>query len=268
MFLTGVGPLLAWRRASTNILKRNFLSPAVIALASGVALYFRGVQHFYAWLSIVMSIFVTLTIIREFYKGAAARSSGTGETFLEAIVNLTLRNTRRYGGYVVHFGFVLLFIGWTGQAFTTDAEGEMGVGDTLSIREYTLRVDKLGIEDTPNYASDKATISLFEYGKKVANLYPEKRLYKAGQEKQPTTEVSIYSTAKNDVYLVFQGGTRDGKKAIIQVFYNPLTMWVWIGGIVLVAGTLIALLPNKKTILRRRPEIESKEERKEVEEKV
>jgi len=268
MFLTGVGPLLAWRRASTNSLKRNFLSPAVIALASGVALYFRGVQHFYAWLSIVMSIFVTLTIIREFYKGAAARSSGTGETFLEAIVNLTLRNTRRYGGYVVHFGFVLLFIGWTGQAFTTDAEGEMGVGDTLSIREYTLRVDKLGIEDTPNYASDKATISLFEYGKKVANLYPEKRLYKAGQEKQPTTEVSIYSTAKNDVYLVFQGGTRDGKKAIIQVFYNPLTMWVWIGGIVLVAGTLIALLPNKKTILRRRPEIESKEERKEVEEKV
>jgi len=268
IFLTGVGPLLAWRRASTNSLKRNFLSPAVIALASGVALYFRGVQHFYAWLSIVMSIFVTLTIIREFYKGAAARSSGTGETFLEAIVNLTLRNTRRYGGYVVHFGFVLLFIGWTGQAFTTDAEGEMGVGDTLSIREYTLRVDKLGIEDTPNYASDKATISLFEYGKKVANLYPEKRLYKAGQEKQPTTEVSIYSTAKNDVYLVFQGGTRDGKKAIIQVFYNPLTMWVWIGGIVLVAGTLIALLPNKKTILRRRPEIESKEERKEVEEKV
>ncbi len=268
MFLTGVGPLLAWRRASTNSLKRNFLSPAVIALASGVALYFRGVQHFYAWLSIVMSIFVTLTIIREFYKGAAARSSGTGETFLEAIVNLTLRNTRRYGGYVVHFGFVLLFIGWTGQAFTTDAEGEMGVGDTLPIREYTLRVDKLGIEDTPNYTSDKATISLFEYGKKVANLYPEKRLYKAGQEKQPTTEVSIYSSAKNDVYVVFQGGTRDGKKAIIQVFYNPLTMWVWIGGIVLVAGTLIALLPNKKTILRRRPEIESKEERKEVEEKV
>ncbi|PYS14873.1 MAG: cytochrome C biogenesis protein, partial [Acidobacteria bacterium] len=268
MLLTGVGPLLAWRRASTNSLKRNFLWPAVIALASGVVLYFRGVQHFYALLSIVMSVFVTATIVREFYKGASARSSGTGETFLEAVVNLTLRNTRRYGGYIVHFGFVLLFIGWSGQAFTTDAEGEMGIGDTLPIREYTLRVDKLGIEDTPNYASDKATLSLFEYGKKVANLYPEKRLYKAGQEQQPTTEVSIYSTAKNDVYVVFQGGTRDGKKAIIQVFYNPLTMWVWIGGIVLVAGTLIALLPNKKTILRRRPEAESKEERKEIEEKI
>jgi cytochrome c-type biogenesis protein CcmF len=268
MFLTGVGPLLAWRRASTNSLKRNFLGPAVIALVCGVVLYFRGVQHFYAWLSLVMSIFVTGTIVREFYKGAAARTIGTGETFIESVVNLTLRNTRRYGGYIVHFGFVLLFIGLAGQAFTTDAEGDLGIGDTLSVREYTLRMDKLGIEDTPNYASDKATMSLFEYGKKVANLYPEKRLYKAGQEQQPTTEVSIYSTAKNDIYVVFQGGTRDGKKAIVQVFYNPLVMWVWIGGIVLVVGTLIALLPNKKAILRRRPEIESKEERKEVETKV
>jgi len=240
----------------------------VIAFGSGVVLYFRGLQHFYAWMAVVMSIFVTITIIREFYKGAAARQVGTGETFVEAVVNLTLRNTRRYGGYVIHFAFVLLFIGWTGQAFTTDAEGELSIGDTLSVREYTLRVDKLGIEDTANFAADKATISLFEYGKKVANLYPEKRLYKAGQETQPTTEVAIYSTAKNDVYVVFQGGSRDGKKAIIQVFYNPLTMWVWIGGVVLVAGTLLALLPNKKAILRKRPITEAKEESKEVETKV
>ena len=267
VFLTGVGPLLAWRRASTNSLKRNFLSPAIIALASGVFLYFLGIKHFYAWLSLVMSVFVTVTIVREFYKGAAARTVGTGETFIEAVANLTLRNTRRYGGYIVHFGFVLLFIGLAGQAFTTDAEGEMGIGDTMSIREYTLRMDKLAVENTANYGADKATVSLFEYGKKVANLYPEKRLYKAGQETQPTTEVSIYSTAKNDVYVVFQGGTRDGKRAIVQVFYNPLVMWVWIGGIVLVIGTLVALLPNKKTIIRRRPEIESKEEANEIEAK-
>ncbi len=267
VFLTGVGPLLAWRRASPNSLRRNFLWPAIIALASGVPLYLLGIRHFYAWLSLVMSIFVTVTIVREFYKGAAARTIGTGETLVEAIVNLTLRNTRRYGGYVIHFGFILLFVGLAGQAFTTDAEGEMAIGDTISIREYTIRMDKLAIDDTPNYSADKATVSLFEYGKKVANLYPEKRLYKAGQETQPTTEVSIYSTAKNDVYVVFQGGTRDGKKAIVQVFYNPLVMWVWIGGIVLVVGTLIALLPNKKAILRRRSEIESKEEPKEIEAK-
>jgi len=187
---------------------------------------------------------------------------------MDAVVNLTLRNTRRYGGYIVHFAFVLLFIGWSGQAFTTDGSSEMGVGDTMPIREYTLRMDKLGIEDTPNYSSDKATVSLFEYGKKVANLYPERRVYKAGQEPQPTSEVAIYSTAKNDVYVVFAGATSDGKKAIIQVFYNPLTMWVWIGGIVLVIGTLIALLPNKKTVVRRRQTQESKEETKNIEAKV
>src|SRR5262245_28125638 len=268
MFLTGVGPLLAWRKASTNSLKRNFLWPALIALAAGVVLYARGVHHFYAWLSMVMSIFVAITIVREFYKGAAARSVGTGEKFIEAVVNLTLRNTRRYGGYVVHFGFVLLFLGWSGQAFTTDGSSELGVGDTMAIREYALRMDKLGIEDTPNYASDKATMSLFEYGKKVANLYPERRVYKAGSEPQPTSEVAIYSTTKNDVYVVFAGATPDGRKAIIQVFYNPLTMWVWIGGIVLVIGTLIALLPNKKTPARKRQESESKEEPKNVEAKV
>ena len=268
MFLTGVGPLLAWRKASTNSLKRNFLMPGVLALATGVVLYLRGVQHFYAWLSLVMSTFVTITIVREFYKGARARSVGTGENFVEAVVNLTLRNTRRYGGYVVHFAFVLLFIGWSGQAFTTDGSSELGIGDTMAIREYTLRVDKLGTEDTPNYSSDKATVGLFEYGKKVANLYPERRVYKAGQEPQPTSEVAIYSTAKNDVYVVFAGATTDGKKAILQVFYNPLTMWVWIGGVVLVVGTLIALLPNKKTPPRKRQESESKEEQKEIETKV
>jgi cytochrome c-type biogenesis protein CcmF len=240
----------------------------MVALAAGVVLYFRGVHHVYAWLALVMSIFVAITIVREFYKGAKARSTGTGENFMEAVVNLTLRNTRRYGGYIVHFAFVLLFIGWSGQAFTTDGSSEMGIGDTFSIREYTLRMDKLGVEDTPNYQSDKATVSLFQYGQKVANLYPERRVYKAGSEPQPTSEVAIYSSARNDVYVVFAGATRDQRKAIIQIFYNPLTMWVWIGGIVLVIGTLIALLPNKKTPVRRRQEIQTSEESKAVEEKV
>ena len=135
----------------------------------------------------------------------------------------------------------------------------------MAIREYTLRMDKLGTEDTPNYSSQKGTVSLFEYGRKVANLYPERRIYKAGSEPQPTSEVAIYSTVKNDVYVVFAGATPDGRKAIIQVFYNPLTMWVWIGGIVLVIGTLIALLPNKKTPARKRQEVESQEERKGIE---
>ena len=293
MFLTGVGPLLAWRKASTNSLKRNFLWPAAIAFAAGIGLFFRGIgrpilkapeelgqslfqkllgysftSSFYALLAIIMSVFVAVTIAREFYKGARARSHGTGENFIEAVGNLTLQNTRRYGGYIVHFGFVLLFIGWAGQAFTTDVSTEAGIGDRISIRQYTLRVDKLGVEDTPNYQSMKATVSLFEDGVKVATMGPERRRYKAG-EQQTTTEVSIWSTLKEDVYVVFSGATADGKRANIQVYYNPLVMWVWLGGIVLGLGTLIALLPNKKSSPRKRPQAADRtEEQKDVAEKV
>ena len=267
MFLTGVGPLLAWRKASTNSLKRNFLWPAGIALATGVVLYFFFVvDHVYAWISLVMSTFVGISIFREFYKGARARSYGTGENFMEAVVNLTLQNTRRYGGYIVHFGFVLLFLGWAGQAFTTDSQNEAGVGDTITMRQYVLRVDNLGVENTPNYASQKATISLFENGKKVAMMYPERRVYKASQ--QPTTEVSIRSTLKEDIYVVFAGATADGAKAVIQVYYNPLVMWVWIGGIVLGLGTLVAMLPNKKAAVRPSTRASRIEEQKEIEARV
>ena len=244
MFLTGVGPLLAWRKASTNSLKRNFLVPAGVALSIGVILFFAGVRHFYAWMAIVMSIFVATTIVREFYKGARARASGTGENFAQAVVNLTLRNTRRYGGYIVHFAFVLLFVGWSGQAFTSEIQTEAGVGDTIPMRQYTMRVESLSSIDTPNYSAQRATVSLYDKGVHVANMFPERRFYK--NVEQPTTEVAIYSTLKDDLYLVF-GGAASDSKAILQAFYNPLTMWVWIGAWVLALGTIIALLPNKKT---------------------
>jgi cytochrome c-type biogenesis protein CcmF len=277
LFLTGVGPLLAWRKASTNSLKRNFLWPAIIALAAGVVMYFAGVNGFfvrtangfqitsslYAWLSLVTSIFVTITIVREFYKGARARSSGTGENFAEAVMNLTLRNTRRYGGYIAHFGFVLLFIGWAGQAFTTDIQSEVGIGDTFAIKQYVLRIESLTNEETANYVSWVATVGVFENGRKVALMHPERRLYKASQ--QPTTEVSIRSTLKEDLYVVYAATPQqEGGKAIMQVFLNPLVMWVWIGGIVLGLGTLIAMLPNKKTLPTKRTR-KVMEESKEVE---
>jgi len=273
MFLTGVGPLLAWRKASTNSLKRNFLIPAITAIALGIVLLFYpglkpwpiGGGEFYAWLAVMMATFVAVTIVREFYKGARARSYGSGENFFEAVTNLTLRNTRRYGGYIIHFGFVLLFIGWSGQAFKVDVPGiEAGIGETFSVRNYIFRVDDLKVDEDPNYTAQVATVSLFENRKKVAILYPEQRHYKAG-EQQSTSEVALRSTAKEDVYLVFQGGNSDGSKAIFQLYLNPLTAWVWFGGVVLGLGTLIAMLPNKKTTPRRPAAARRVEEGKEIE---
>jgi cytochrome c-type biogenesis protein CcmF len=264
MFLTGVGPLLAWRKASTNSLKRNFLWPAVMALAGGVALYGLGVRHFYAWLSLVMSTFVGITIVREFYKGARARSHGTGENILQSVVNLTLGNTRRYGGYVIHFGFVLLFVGWAGQAFKVEMPGiEAGIGETFNLNQYVFRVDDLKVQDTPNYVAQRASVSVFENGTKVAVMHPERRGYKAG-EQQWTSEVSMRSTAREDIYLVFQGGNLDGSKALFLLYLNPLVAWVWVGGVVLGIGTMIAMLPNKKSIPKR-PRAVPAERVKEVE---
>jgi cytochrome c-type biogenesis protein CcmF len=261
VFLTGVGPLLAWRKTSTNALERAFLLPGICALAGGVILFAMGIHHVYALISLVMAIFVSITISREFIKGALARASSTGENFIEAAVNLTLRNTRRYGGYIVHFGFVLLFIGWVGQAFTDNFQFEGGVGDTIPFHQYDFRVEKLGVADNDNYRATQGTVGLFENGRKVAVLFPETRMYKSSQ--QQTTEVSIRSTVREDVYLVFAGVTPDGTKAIFQVFINPLTMWVWFGGVILGLGTLIAMLPNKKSSpakrIRRARRPESKE---------
>jgi cytochrome c-type biogenesis protein CcmF len=258
LFLTGVGPLLAWRKASTNSLKRNFLIPASIALASGVPLYFWGVRHFYAWLSLVMSIFVGITIIREFYKGAQARAYGTGERFHEAIVNLTLRNTRRYGGYIIHFGFVLLFIGWSGQAFSEKVRmPDARIGDKFELHQYVMRVENMGVREGPNFAAQYATVSLYEYGKKIAVMSPEWRKYD-GRDQQGTTEVAIMSSLKTDIYLVFQGST-NGVSGDFTIYYNPLVMWVWIGGTILAIGTLIALLPNRQTPGKRTEAVKARE---------
>ena len=258
LFLTGVGPLLAWRKASTNSLKRNFLLPAAIALASGIPLYLLGYDHFYAWLSLVMSVFVGITIIREFYKGAQARAYGTGEKFHQAVVNLTLRNTRRYGGYIIHFGFVLLFVGWSGQAFSEKIRlPESGIGAHFQVHQYDMRVENMGVREGPNYAAQYATVSLYEYGKKIAIMSPEWRRY-GGRDQQGTTEVAILSTLKSDVYLVFQGST-DGVTGDFTIYYNPLVMWVWIGGTILGFGTLVALLPNRQTASRRAEPAEIKE---------
>jgi cytochrome c-type biogenesis protein CcmF len=258
LFLTGVGPLLAWRKASTNSLKRNFLVPAGIALASGVPLYLLGVNHFYAWLSLVMSVFVGITIVREFYKGAQARARGTGERFHEAIVNLTMRNTRRYGGYIIHFGFVLLFIGWTGQAFSEKIRlPGSKIGDHFQVHHYDMRVEDMGVRNGPNYAAQFANVSLYDYGKKIAVMSPEWRKY-GGRDQQGTTEVAILSTLKTDIYLVFQGST-DGVTGDFTIYYNPLVMWVWIGGTILAIGTLIALLPNRQTPIKRLEPVRTKE---------
>ncbi len=249
LFLTGVGPLFAWRHTSIKSLKKNFLLPVVLSLALGVGLFVAGMRDVYALMCFMLCLFVTVTIVAEFYKGARARGKSAGEDFLTALVNLTHRNTRRYGGYLIHFGIVLVFMGIAGAAFNQQARADMAVGQRATIGPYTLQCDAIDSADNPNYSSQRATLTVFKNGvKQNYTLYPEQRLYKASG--QPTTEIALHSTPQEDLYVVFSG-TVNSNKAIIQVFLNPLVLWIWIGGLVVVFGTIVAMIPSKGEMERR-----------------
>jgi len=243
LFLTGAGPLLAWRKTSFQSLKRNFTLPLVVAALCGALLFVAGVRHFYAGMTLSLSIFVTVCVLGEFWKGARTRMKTAGENFALAVYNLTMRNTRRYGGYLVHLGIVLLFIGFAGLAFKTDVKGLMGEGDLLRAKNYLLRCDGLINGDNPNYEFTRALITVTKDGRAFTTLHPEKRFYKASQ--QPTSYVAIHPTLSEDLYVVLAGLDPDTGKGIVEVFVNPLVMWVWIGGVVVFLGTCLALVPSR-----------------------
>jgi len=254
LFLTGVGPLFAWRKTSLSSLQKNFLTPGIIALAVGGVLFAFGVpgvlptvREFYPQVSLILCTFVIITIVMEFYRGARVIGHKSGRSLLGSAVTLTRRNTRRYGGYIVHFGMVLIFIGITGTAFNQQHEQEMLPGDRLALGGYTLQLRDLTGEDNPNYAVQYAMLDLYRGDQMIDTLRPERRYYKASR--QPTTEVAIRMRLNQDIYVVFSGLTQvpDGQtaKAVISAHLNPLVNWIWIGGLVLVLGTLIALIPSQ-----------------------
>jgi cytochrome c-type biogenesis protein CcmF len=243
LFLTGVGPLFAWRRTSLDSLKRNFMWPGLIALLVGAVLAAFRIWHFYALMSFILCVFVALTIVIEFYKGARAIQSKNGGSLAGGMVELTHRNTRRYGGYIIHMGMVFMFVGFTGQAFNSEVQDELSVGDTLKLGSYSFRLTDLKKDNNPNHASTVATVEVSRDGRFLQHMYPEQRFYHASQ--QPTTEVAIRPQWKEDVYVVFAGMSNDGQKPVIHAYLNPLVNWVWLGTFVVVFGTLVALVPNK-----------------------
>jgi cytochrome c-type biogenesis protein CcmF len=256
LFLTGAGPLLAWRKTSFQSLKRNFTIPLAIATAVGALLVIAGVRHFYAWVSLYLCAFVAACTLGEFYKGARTRQRGAGESFFEAVYNLTMRNTRRYGGYVIHLGIVMLFVGFAGLAFKTEGRGLMQEGDLLDIKDYVLRCQTVSTGDTPNYSYQRAVLTVTKSGHALGTLEPERRFYKASQ--QPITHVAVRSSITEDLYTVLAGQDEESRKLVIEAFVNPLVLWVWVGGTVVFLGTLLALVPSR--VEREMAEIRQAEE--------
>jgi len=247
MFLTGVGPLLAWRKTSTESMKRNFRGPVTAGLLGGVIGFFLGVREMFALICFSLCVFVTTTIVQEFYRGARVVKARSSASWLASCVDLTLRNTRRYGGYIVHLGMVMIFIGLAGQAFNKEVEKELPIGSTISIGKYELLLQSMDRKQERNYVADRMIVEVMKDKKPVMMLYPERRNFPANQESG--TMVAIYSTLREDLYVVYAGMNPQNNLPTIHVFINPLVKWVWWGGMVVVMGTIVALLPNRAAVV-------------------
>ncbi len=248
LLLTAVGPLLAWRKTSLESLKRNFLWPALGALTVGIVAIASGVRpwndisYFYALMAAVLAALVMFTVISEFVRGGRVISRHTGQNLAASMAHLCHRNTRRYGGYIVHFGVAVVFIGILGTPFNQEAEQEMAFGDKLTLGPYTLVSRSDSQEANPNYSTDLAIVDVYRAGKKIDTLYPEERFYPASQQQQHLP--SIRSTLAEDLYLVYAGQNPDTGRPIIKAHLNPLVSWIWIGLVVMVFGTVVTLVPN------------------------
>jgi cytochrome c-type biogenesis protein CcmF len=244
IFLTGIGPLIAWRRSSIESLKRAFLVPTIAGVALMVVLaIFGAYEHPFALVSFGLCMFVTATIFIEFWKGASAIRAKNGIGFIPAAIELTHRNTRRYGGYLVHMGIVFMFIGYTGAAFNQDVTKEVAPNGSTDVGQYHLRIASIQSGENDTYAWQRLAVDVSRNGTALGTLFPERRLYKASQ--QPTSEVSIRRRLNEDFYINFAGLSADNKRAVIQAYVFPLVSWIWIGFWVLAFGTIVCLIPNK-----------------------
>ena len=247
LFLTGVGPLLAWRKTSTESLKRNFGLPLAIGIVAGAIAFALGFRELYSLACLVLCVFVAATIVLEFYRGAKVIHARSGASFAACTIDLTMRNTRRYGGYIVHMGMVFVFIGLAGAAFNRDTQQDMRVGQTMQIGPYTLLLQGFDAKPEKNYTAQRMLVEVLRDNKPLMMLYPEKRRFQANE--QNGTMVAIYSTLKEDLYVVYAGENPETQMPVIHAFLNPLVKWIWFGGVFVVFGTLVALLPNRRAVL-------------------
>ena len=248
LFLTGVGPLLAWRKTSMDSLKRNFGWPLIVAAIATVVCFFLGYKDGASLVCFFLCGFVFWTIVMEFYRGAKVIAARTGMSMMMAAHELSMRNTRRYGGYVVHFGMVLVFIGLAGAAFNTEAQKAMNVGESLKLGRYTLVLQSADTKAEKNYTAQRMIVEVMKGNKEIMMLYPEKRQFQ-GTEQAAGTMVAIYSTLREDLYVVYAGMDPETNMPVIHAFLNPLVKWIWLGGVWVVMGTLLALMPNRRAQL-------------------
>ena len=247
--LTGIGPMLAWKGTSNDKLIQNFAFPIALGLLGSIVFLILGFST-YTIISFSLCIFVVVAISSEFIKGVKVRKSKFNETIILSLYKMIEKNRSRYGGYIVHLGIVLMFVGFTGHAFDKEKEFGIQVGQSENVANYNFQLTRMHEEERPNHYAWITDLRVSDTsGNFITNLRPEKRVYFHKNpdinKRQPHSELDIYSTINKDIYSIFSSVSNDNSIAFIKIMINPLVKWVWIGGYILAFGTIIALWPRK-----------------------
>jgi cytochrome c-type biogenesis protein CcmF len=254
--LTGIGPLIAWRKASTANLKRQFTWPVVAGLVVLAVCLVTRMSNFYATVALSLAGFTAGTLFQEFARGTTARQRMYGESLPLAFGRLVARNRRRYGGYIVHLGMLIYFVAFAGYAFKTEIEATLKPGDSATLRSpfgHTYTFTHVGVSqfEQLNRVVTQASVQVTKDGKMLGVINSEKRQHFSEpapgvrqKSFEPSTEVGIKSNLEEDLYVVFAGSVDGSEEAVYRFTINPLVLWVWIGGVVLVVGGLITMWPG------------------------
>jgi cytochrome c-type biogenesis protein CcmF len=247
VFLMAVGPMIAWRHASWDNLRRNFLWPALGALVFGVALFIWKVKEFLPLLGFTLLAFVVLTIVYDTALALRARKRIAGEGIISGLITLGRRNQRRYGGLIVHLGVVLIILGIAGSmTYSIEKEATLSLKQELPIGNYRIRFEGLKGMNQPTHFRVEGAFRVFHNGSDEGILNPALKFFPTQQS--PIGRAVHQSSLTEDLYLILSGFSEiDRNQATLKALVRPLVVWMWIGGFVIAFGTLICIWPMKKT---------------------
>jgi cytochrome c-type biogenesis protein CcmF len=247
LLLMGVAPLAAWRHSTSKTLGKAMWKPFLASLVVVVVVFVFGLRQWAALLGFWLCAFVVSVTLYEFWRGAMARHRRAGENFFVALWNLAGRNRRRYGGYTIHLGVVLMAIGIIGiEVFQTQTQATISQGESITLGKYTMIYKDLAIFDTPDGRNvARAVVEVEKNGRLVDELYPRRDFFYESQ--QPMTIPGVRSTWEDDFYVLLVNWESISDQGVtFKIYHNPLVNWLWLGGLVFILGTLIAAWPDKE----------------------
>jgi len=253
LFLMGIGPLLSWKNTSSSTLISNFSIPMILSFISGL-LYMIFTDEFkiYPFITSMGIVFTLTSIIGELQKSFKS-SYNNNNSLSKAILQLLSKNRHKNGGYIVHIGITLLFVGFVGRAFEVEKEFVLSPGKTIYFANHEFRLNNVTSEERDNhyaFISDMDVLDANNDNAYITTLYPEKRIYfhrnPDPDKRQPHSELDIYRTMSKDIYSIFSSYDPQKNEAYFKIMINPLVNWVWIGGIVIIFGALFAFWPSSR----------------------